>query len=155
MAVILVLLVAALSGIQAHDPHLYLSAGEARAAAWLAEHTPPRSLILSGPEMGLFIPALTGRRVLYGHPFETVQAEAEKAQVEAFFAAGETGESATVSTTLGQEDPAAWLERRGVEYIFFGPRERLLGGLPPGLRLAPAYSAEGVTLYQVEQHRQP
>lgn len=153
----LVVLLAALSGIQAHDPHIYLSAGEARAVTWLDDHTPPRSLVLASPEMGVFIPAMTGRRVLYGHPFETVQAEAEKAQVEAFFAAGgaanpdagETNGSEILWTALGQEDPAAWLERRGVEYIFFGPRERSLGDLPPGLRLDPVYSAEGVTLYRV------
>ena len=41
-------------------------------------------LILSSPEMGLFIPAQTGRRVLYGHPFETVNADAEKDLVLVF-----------------------------------------------------------------------
>jgi hypothetical protein len=40
--------------------------------------------------MGLFVPAWAGQPVVYGHPFETVDAEARKAQVEAFWA-GEMG----------------------------------------------------------------
>jgi len=35
-------------------------------------------LVLANEEVGLLIPSITGRRVMYGHPFETVNAENER-----------------------------------------------------------------------------
>jgi len=34
--------------------------------------------------LGLFIPSLTGRRVIYGHPFETVNADIERTFLRKF-----------------------------------------------------------------------
>lgn len=41
---------------------------------WIASNTSQDALIMASPQMGLYIPAYTGRRVLYGHPFETLNA---------------------------------------------------------------------------------
>ena len=54
--------------------------------AWINENTSEDDLILAGTRESLYIPPETGRRVLYGHPFETVQAAKEKAFVEDFMA---------------------------------------------------------------------
>jgi uncharacterized membrane protein len=129
--------------IRSHDPHLYLTRGESLALQWLEGHSPAGALILSGPQTGAFIPAFTGRRVIYGHPFETVHADQEKANLAHFF----------------QEAPDAWtaqqagqfLARRQVDYVWVGPRERQLGGLPPGLSLTQVYSQDGVLLYNTRQ----
>ena len=97
----------------------YLSPDEAQAMTWLREHTPPESIVLAAPQTGLLIPAFTGRRVLYGHPMETVEAPRYRELTGDFFR----------RCFHGQQ---AWdfLHREGVDYIFLGPRERALGGLP-------------------------
>jgi uncharacterized membrane protein len=79
-------------------------------------------VVLASPETGLFIPAWAGRRVVYGHPFETVNAERTKARVEAFFASG---------TSRAERD--AMLTDWNAAFVFVGPRERALGMTePPG-----------------------
>jgi hypothetical protein len=129
--------------IRDHDAQLYLTRGESQALQWLDSHTAAGALVLSGPQTGAFIPAFTGRRVIYGHPFETVHAAQEEANLQHFF----------------QESPDAWnalqasqfLTQRRVDYVWVGPRELQLGGLPPGLKLTPAFSMDGVVLYNARQ----
>jgi hypothetical protein len=129
--------------IQDHDAQLYLTRGESQALQWLDSHAAAGALILSAPQTGAFIPAFTGRRVIYGHPFETVHASQEETNLRRFF----------------QDAPEAWnaqqaaqfLNQRQVDFVWVGPRELQLGGLPPGLQLAPAYSKDGVVLYNVRK----
>lgn len=130
----LVLLLAAFSGIQSHNSLLYLHRNEAHALVWIAENTPARAIILAAPETSLFIPAHTGRRVLYGHPFETLNAEQEKIAVAQFYAAD-------------LSDALDYLAERQVDYIFFGPREQDLGTLPPLPGWQPVYQVDGVVIY--------
>lgn len=128
----LILFLSTQQAIAARDLNIYYTQGEAQAFAWIDAQTPPDSLILAAPATGLLIPAHTARRVIYGHPFETVNAEAEKAAVEAYFAAPDS----------------AYLVARQVDYVFYGLRERLLGGpAPQGLPVV--YASQGVTLYAV------
>jgi hypothetical protein len=127
-----VVLLSGLYGARTHDPAIYLTAGEADALAWIEEHIPEDALILASPEMGMFIPAHTGRRVLYGHPFETVDAEEQEQALIGFFEAG------------GDDH---FLSERGVDYVFFGPRERELGDFSiPGLKSV--FSSDDVELYR-------
>ncbi len=72
---------------------LYLTRGEVQALDWIRQNTNPGDLFLASPETGLLIPAYTGRRVLYGHPFETVDAEIQRKTVESYFSDGITGEA--------------------------------------------------------------
>jgi hypothetical protein len=133
----LLLLFLAIYGIQTHNPLYYLTRGEHQAFGWIETNTPQRALILAAPDTGMYIPAHTGRRVIYGHPFETVNAQDEEAAVTAFF------------QESGGTSPEAFLEARGVEYVFYGPRERLLGDLPEIPQLQQVYSQAGVSIYQV------
>ena len=57
---------------------------------WIADNTNQSDLILADAEEGLYVPSYTGRRVIYGHPFETVQAEKERAFVAAIFYGNKT-----------------------------------------------------------------
>jgi len=134
-----VILLAALHGVQTHDMQIYLTRGETQALTWIADNTQPDALILTGPATGLFIPAHTGRRVIYGHPFETVNAEAEEAAVTQFFAGDLTAEQAQ-----------AFITDRGVNYIFLGPREHALGQAALPAALHPVYTANEVTVFQVK-----
>jgi hypothetical protein len=40
-----------------------------------------------------------------------------------------------------------FLLQRQADYVWVGPRERQLGGLPAGLNLSPAYSQDGIDVY--------
>jgi hypothetical protein len=110
----LVLMIALGAGLK-HDPKLFVSADEAAGMDWLREHAPRDAVVLSSPEMGLFIPAWSGRRVVYGHPFETVDAQRTKASVEGFFSAG------------ARPDAHKFMLNWNVAFMFVGPREHALG----------------------------
>ena len=134
----LIILLAAQSGIDSRDSKIFLTKGESRALSWIEANTDRDALILSSPEMGLFIPAYTGRRVIYGHPFETAYAQLEEEVVLGFY-----------QGRAPEEDRTAFLQDREIDVLFYGPRERAIGGL----NLTPAYEPvfiEGdVILFQI------
>jgi len=123
---------------------LFMSVGEKAALQWLREQSSRDDVVLASPQIGLMVPAWAGNRVIYGHPFETIEAARKQAEVERFFA--------------GQSDPGELVSRYDVRYIFVGPKERALGGFDVG-RLSPewsldvAYSNEEVTVYRVVARR--
>ena len=137
--VLLVLIL--LMGAVTHAPELSLIRDEHRAAEWIRDHTAPDALVLASPEIGQWLPGLTGRRVIYGHPYETVNAQGEQAAVEAFF-----------------REPAAvppddrLLQTRGVSYIFYGPREAdlALGSAPNFSALPIVFQSGPVMVYEVQ-----
>ena len=138
---LLLVLMAGQFGALSHEPLLYLTRGEAQAIAWIEANTRAEALVLAAPETGLFIPAHSGRRVIYGHPFETVNAESEEAAVTSFF-------------TMPAKEPVAardFLAQRKIDYVFYGPREQLLGEWVDIPGLSKVYSQTGVTLYQVSE----
>lgn len=114
-------------------PELYRSADALAALDWINANTAPDALVLAGPETGLDIPARTGRRVLYGHPYETAKADAEKTQVLDFFS--------------GRLDAAAFVAERGVDLIYAGPEEAGFGewSLPPDFSVV--FQQGAVSLY--------
>jgi hypothetical protein len=108
-----------LFGILSHAPEYYLTRDEVQALDWLRNHSAPGALVLAGPDMGLYIPSQTGRRVIYGHPFETVNAKREEQAVLAVFSGEVRG------TELEQ-----FLDERSIDLIVYGEREQTLGGEP-------------------------
>ncbi len=127
------LLLGALSTTISHDPRLYLHRDEMAALTWLRDNVAPEAVVLASPQGGLFIPAWAGRRVVYGHPFETIEAETKKARVEAAFG--------------GNDD--ALLDDYSVSYVLFGPRERALGDWPEQAGWPVAYQNDTVTVFAV------
>ncbi|NMC52884.1 MAG: hypothetical protein GYA48_04545 [Chloroflexi bacterium] len=113
----LLLIVVGLFGALSVSPKLYLSAGEAEAMEWIVAHTPQEVVFASSEEIGLAIPALTGRRVILGHPFETPDYETMTEVVGDVFTADQTPE--------GLE---AFSQQHGASYIFWGPREQKMAG---------------------------
>jgi len=136
----LFVLMASMGGAAQQDPRLYLYQDEMEAMTWLEENTQPTDIVLASPEMGLFIPAWAGNRVLYGHPFETIEVEKKRALAETFYRA-QTGESIRRGIIEGHH----------ITYVFYGPRERDLSGgwLETAPLLSEAYTNPGVTIYQV------
>lgn len=135
----LIIILAGQAGVKTHPLALYRTQGEAQAFHWLETNTPPDALILAAPDTGLLIPAFTGRQVLYGHPFETVNAPAEEQTVLAFY------------KTMSPSEAHALLDARGVDYVFFGPREVALDGPPLPDGLISVYDQGSVQIYAVEK----
>jgi hypothetical protein len=116
---------------------LVMTPDEAAAYAWLGEQTAWTDTVLAPPESGQFIPAWAGNRVVYGHPFETIDAEEKEAEVTRFFSP-----QATVA------ERRALLDRYGVRYVLtLSPGPDLD---PAALGLAPVWSQGTAAIYRVE-----
>jgi hypothetical protein len=136
----IIIILAAFSGIQSYDPSIYLNRQEYATIRWLIQNTEPDDVILCSPEMGLFIPAYTGRRVVYGHPFETINAMEEKDTVLDFYSG---------VFSLKQQDN--FIKDRDIDYVMIGDRENQLGKLTISNNWNVVFSQENIVLYQVRE----
>jgi hypothetical protein len=136
----MIVLLAGFQATRMHDSQIYLSKPEHLALSWIEENTSSDDLVLASPEMGLFVPAYTGRQVIYGHPFETVNADKQEQAVTSFY-------SGELSETQMQD----YLIDQGVDFIFMGPRESALGliSIPNSWELA--FRVDGVNIYAPTQ----
>lgn len=97
------------------DSHgLLLDRDYSTAFRWIADRTELDDVVLIGPLGGVWLPGWAGARVVYGHPYETLQAEIKYQQVIDWYN-GET------------TDCAALLDQYHVAYIISGPDEAALG----------------------------
>lgn len=81
-------LIVILSGIQAasiQDSQIYQSSDLKESLVWLEGNTSRGSLVLASEKNGLYIPSISGRKVIYGHPFETINGDREKEYLEEIF----------------------------------------------------------------------
>ena len=74
----LLLLIMVSFAIGTRTPLYYSGHDEQAAIEWLSQQGEGKSLVLASDQSGLFIPAFSRLRVLYGHPFETIDAEMQK-----------------------------------------------------------------------------
>ncbi|MBZ0294429.1 MAG: hypothetical protein K8L99_17835 [Anaerolineae bacterium] len=81
---------------------------------WLERHTNVDDVVLASPLVSLWVPAWVGSRVVYGHPFETLDAKDKLEQVDAWY----DGSTDDCSTLLNEWD---------VKYVILGPEEARLG----------------------------
>lgn len=132
----LMIILGGIQAVQTKNPSVLLSVEEKRGLDWIAANSSQDSVILASPQMGLFIPAYSGRRVLYGHPFETVNAKEMEATVMNLF-------NGTIN--LVEENAM-----QDVDYIFYGPRERELGVVTQESGIHVIYSSEDLLIYKVE-----
>ncbi len=108
-----VILFATLQAVKRYDPSLYLYRQEIEAFEWLETHLPARSVVLASPISGTFIPAWTGLRVVYGHPFESIRAEEKIRMIEKFYRGD-----------LSLQDQESFLKYNSVKAILLGIREQ-------------------------------
>jgi len=127
-------------GVLKHEPLFFLTRGEVNAFDWISAHSNDNDLILADPRIGLFIPSWTGRRVIYGHPFETVNAENDKAQVIRFFQ----------HVSSDPENCWSFLKDRAVDWVFYSPDEQALGEFRDTLGLLEVYNQTGIRIYRVK-----
>jgi hypothetical protein len=134
----LVILLLAAFGISTRNESLFRSVPEQQAFTWLEAYAPANSIILSAPDTGNLIPIYSGQRVLYGHPFETVNADNMKMQVSDFF-----------NGKLSTDAALKLIRDLHVGYIFFGPREKKLGSPDILNKLQPVFDNSDVTIFAV------
>lgn len=127
----------AVTGVAQGRPPLVMSRDQADACAWLAEHTAWTDTVLAPPDAGQFIPAWAGNRVVYGHPFETIDAKAKEAEVDHFY-----------SPEATPAERRALLDHYGVRYILVPIPETSLDATALGLSLA--WAGGEAALYSVE-----
>jgi hypothetical protein len=104
-------LVVIASGAQAItklDSSIYLDKGLIEGMQWIDINADLDAVVLADQQDGLYVPSYTGRRVIYGHPFETI------------FAAEQI---ALVAELYGGEKDGAFiqevLDSRNVDYVIF------------------------------------
>jgi len=133
----------AVAGVAQGKPPLVMSSGQAAAWSWLKANTSWTDTVLAPVDSGEFIPAWAGNRVVYGHPFETIDAEAKEAEVAHFYSPEATA-----------AERRAVLDRYGVRYVFLDPGDPAandrLGTDAAALGLVPAWTGGGAILYRVE-----
>jgi len=127
-----------LGGIQAVEnksASLFITKDEFLGLNWIEENTGEQAVILASPEMGLLIPAYTGRRVWYGHPFETAGAARMETKLLNFFAGASS------------EDSKEFLEKS--DYLFLGRRERELGEVEIGPGFELVFKSGKIHIYRI------
>lgn len=87
---------------------VYLDADYTRAYQWLDARTDSDDVVLAAPVVSAWLPGYAGARVAYGHPYETLNAQAQRAAVEAWY----RGDDCTASSA--------------VRYVLVGPSEQRL-----------------------------
>lgn len=106
---------------------------------YLDQEASPEDVILASPDVSLWIPAWTGSRVVYGHDIETLNPQARRAEVNAWYA--EDSSEATICINL--------LAQHDVSYVIWGSREERIGSGACVSNLTPIRATETVTIYQV------
>jgi hypothetical protein len=83
---------------------------------WIQDRTRSDDVVLASPVVSAWVPGWADARVVYGHPYETLDAETKLHRVENWYA--------------GTEECAALIEEYDIRFILFGPEEAKLGSAP-------------------------
>jgi hypothetical protein len=119
---------------------LVMTADEAGAFAWLHDNSAWTDTVLAPPDSGVFVPAWAGNRVVYGHPFETIDAGMKEGEAAHFYS--------PEATTAERRD---LLKRYGVRYVLVPSLTPTLA--LPSLDLTPVWTQGDAVLYRVGAHR--
>ncbi|MBW4436265.1 MAG: hypothetical protein KME04_03975 [Pleurocapsa minor GSE-CHR-MK-17-07R] len=114
---------------------IILESGYEDAFAWMAANGDRNDVVLAAPPVSAWIPAETGLRVVYGHPYETMDAANRLPAVRAWYAAPDSVDCETLLTN------------NRVRFVVMGPQERLLGEAACTDSLRLEYNAQGVMVY--------
>ena len=136
-----------LGPIRQRTAPIYRPADEIAVLEWLNVHSEPGESVLASFEVGNVIPAWTDLHVFTGHGPETMHKAEKTVALRRFFDAN-TGDAWRQSL----------LRDYGLDYAFYGPDERSLGGWDPASAdyLTLLYGSREYALYRVSLgERQP
>ena len=136
----LVLLIGSITLVASRSPLVFHEQRVLAAMDWLAAHAPPGSIVLAAYDTGNALPGRALVRTFVGHGPQSVNADEKQAQVSAFFDAA-----------TADRQRLSLLAAYGVDYVFYGPSERALGGFSPADApyLRPVYDNGVVQVYHV------
>ena len=113
----------------------FLEQDYASAFQWLRAYTHSPDVILASEDVSVWIPSWVGARVVYGHPYETLDAKTKEQQVLDWYSATNNSQC------------RALLDEYHVHYIVAGPQEAKLGQSVCLKSLTPAAIFGSVTIY--------
>ncbi len=118
----------------------YLYKEEVAALEWIEKQPGADGVVLSSLTIGQFVPVLTGKHAFLAHWAQTVDFYGKGDMVREFYDP-ETGDDRRLQI----------LQDYGVNYVLYGPAEKLLGevDLANAAFLEEAYSSPKVTVYEV------
>jgi hypothetical protein len=123
-----------------HHPY-YLYQDEVRALEWLGANSSPDEVVLSGLDVGRYVPNVAGNRAFLAHWAMTVDIYRKQDLIQEFF------DSAT-----SNDQRRALVEEYGIRYIFYGSEERALGDFVPDSLpyVERAFVSPRATVYRVQ-----
>lgn len=104
------------SGNPANAVGIFLERDYVATFQWLNTRTTGSDVVLASPVVSAWLPGWAETRVVYGHPYETLDAAVKRQQVLDWYA--------------GAADCAALLEQYHVRYVLYGAEEVKLGTAP-------------------------
>jgi len=134
----LLVFIGLMNGLRSSDSHYFLTRDEAAAIAWMDENAPSQSVVLSSPSLGNFIPARSDLKVVYGHPFETIQEASKQESITVFYSGG-----------MDSEESRIWLKEMNVIFVVFGEREKEIGASLDNMSLQPVKQFGEIQVFQV------
>lgn len=100
---------------------------------WLEGRASDSTVVLASPVVSAWVPGWSGARVVYGHPYETLDAAAKLQAVNGWYA--------------GTEACTSLLEQYNVRYVLYGPEEAKLGDAPCLSELTEVARSGSVAVY--------
>lgn len=98
----------------------YYSVNRQEMMAWLDANTTSDDVVMGSFMTGMFIPAMSGNRVVLGHWAETTESKQKDKEIGTFFSIG-----------MSMEERLAYLDEHEVDYVVFGQWESQPGGFDP------------------------
>ncbi|MEA2645110.1 MAG: hypothetical protein QOE92_193 [Chloroflexota bacterium] len=113
----------------ADSAELYLTAEDRDAVTWLRDNAGVRDVVVGSEETGQFVAAYGGQHVVFGHFDWTPDVGFEHAQLAILF--GRDHGNGCVADS--RSDPAGYLHRRNVAWLYYGPRESRCAMVPTAI----------------------
>lgn len=121
------------------DTPAFYTRDEAAALDWLAGNATRDDVVLASETFSNWVPAHSSARVVYGHPYEVIDAARKQSYVEGFFGGTLTGSARQ-----------AMLHGQAVTLVVIGPREQALAAGTAGpdtADLLAVFTTETVVIY--------
>lgn len=100
----------------------YLYKDELAGFQWLEEHSKPDEVVISSFVIGHYVPGLSGNKAFLANAVMTMDFYQKRSMVNDFY-----------NTLMTDEKREQMLEEYGIDYIFYGPAERMIGEYDPGV----------------------
>jgi hypothetical protein len=122
------------------DYPFFLYQDDLAAMQWLEANADREDVILSSFTIGHYLPGLTGARPYLSNAVMTANYVQKREQVHRFFAA---------EMTLIEQ--CTFLQRQGIDYLFYGPAEKELGHFDPSGQdlFTPVFERDQTTVHRI------